>query len=204
MAARGKGKGYQGMNWIRQEKRLAIYLRDGLACVYCGAALEDGAQLTLDHLLPHSQGGGNEASNLVTACKQCNSSRGNRPVNDFVAACAAYLNHDVRPEDIMAHIGTVIHRPLPMAEARELRARRRAEEKNESSVSRKRVSGPGEGLASRECLWYQGPEGAGPENRRCKFSAPRESGAGVGSKGSSPESLEEGVLGSGGLPRKGG
>lgn len=32
----------QGMNWIRKDKRLAIYMRDGMACVYCG--------LTLDHL----------------------------------------------------------------------------------------------------------------------------------------------------------
>ncbi|KKK72946.1 hypothetical protein LCGC14_2898780, partial [marine sediment metagenome] len=35
----------QGMNWIRPEKRLAIYLRDGLACCYCGATVEDGTKL---------------------------------------------------------------------------------------------------------------------------------------------------------------
>src|SRR5438128_11454104 len=34
----------QGMNWIRPEKRLALYLRDGLACCYCGEAVEDGAK----------------------------------------------------------------------------------------------------------------------------------------------------------------
>lgn len=32
---------WQGMNWIRQEKRYAIYLRDGLACVWCKATIED-------------------------------------------------------------------------------------------------------------------------------------------------------------------
>ncbi len=57
-----------GMNWIRREKRLALHLRDGLVCVYCGAAGEDGGQLTLDHLRPVSKGGTNDASNLVTAC----------------------------------------------------------------------------------------------------------------------------------------
>ena len=54
--ARSKGK-WAGMNWIRKEKRLSIYLRDGLACVWCGQAVEDGIKLTLDHLIPHSPRG---------------------------------------------------------------------------------------------------------------------------------------------------
>ena len=57
---------WQGMNWIRQEKRLAIYLRDGMSCAYCGASVEGGAQLSLDHVKPHSRGGSNAAANLVT------------------------------------------------------------------------------------------------------------------------------------------
>lgn len=65
----------QGMNWIRQEKRLAIYLRDGEACTYCGATSATDI-MTLDHLLPHVAGGTNRESNLVTCCKTCNSSRG--------------------------------------------------------------------------------------------------------------------------------
>jgi 5-methylcytosine-specific restriction endonuclease McrA len=77
MNARARGD-WQGMNWIRQEKRLAIYLRDGCACVWCGAKVEEGAQLTLDHVRCHSAGGSNAASNLVTACKRCNDSRGAR------------------------------------------------------------------------------------------------------------------------------
>jgi 5-methylcytosine-specific restriction endonuclease McrA len=73
------------MNWIRQDSRLAIYLRDGMKCAYCGTGVEDGAQLTLDHIRPWSKGGCNHATNLVTSCKTCNSSRGNRPVTDFAA-----------------------------------------------------------------------------------------------------------------------
>ena len=45
---------------------MAIYMRDGLACAYCGAAVEDGAQLSLDHITPDSLGGDNQADNLVT------------------------------------------------------------------------------------------------------------------------------------------
>lgn len=36
MARSTRKADWQGMNWIRQDKRLAIYLRDGLACVWCG------------------------------------------------------------------------------------------------------------------------------------------------------------------------
>lgn len=70
------GNGGQGHNWIRPEKRLAIYRRDGLACVYCRRS---GLALTLDHLTPRSQGGTNDATNLVTACVRCNSRRNKTP-----------------------------------------------------------------------------------------------------------------------------
>lgn len=124
MAARGLGSRYQGRNWLRPEKRLAIYLRDGLACAYCGEGIEDGAELSLDHLRPHSQGGGNEAGNLVTACRRCNSARGDRLVAQFAAHVASYLNHDATAEAITAHIGRCTARVLPLAEARGLLARR--------------------------------------------------------------------------------
>jgi 5-methylcytosine-specific restriction endonuclease McrA len=83
-AAERKEK-WQGMNWIRQTSRLAIYLRDGCSCKYCGAGVEDGVQLTLDHLTPWSKGGCNSAHNLITCCKACNSARGAREVVDFAS-----------------------------------------------------------------------------------------------------------------------
>lgn len=67
------------MRWIRPEKRKAIYLRDGLECVYCG----DSDRLTLDHICPRVKGGNNGARNLVTACLSCNSSRQDRSVREF-------------------------------------------------------------------------------------------------------------------------
>lgn len=120
-AAREK---HQGMNWIRQEKRLAIYLRDGMACVYCGAAVEDGATLTLDHVHPVSRGGSNDATNLVTCCSRCNSSRGARSVAEFADAVAGYLNHGTDPAEIVAHVRRTARRVLPVAEAKALIARR--------------------------------------------------------------------------------
>ena len=92
MTVRQKGI-WQGMNWIRQEKRLAIYLRDGLACAYCGDSVENGARLTLDHILPASKGGSNDDTNLITCCERCNKSRGNRSIGRWTKAVADYLNH---------------------------------------------------------------------------------------------------------------
>lgn len=95
---------WKGMNWLRQDKRLAIYLRDGLACMWCGQAVEDGAMLTVDHVKPASEGGSNSERNLITACTRCNFSRGNRKIDDFAGAVAGYLNHGVEPDAILASI----------------------------------------------------------------------------------------------------
>lgn len=59
---------YRGVMLSRQN----IFKRDNGACVYCGATKE----LTLDHVIPRSRGGQTTWSNLVTACKRCNSKKG--------------------------------------------------------------------------------------------------------------------------------
>lgn len=71
---------YNGGAWIRAEKRLAIYIRDGFTCLCCGTDLREAPPLgiALDHLVPKSKGGGNESTNLVTICIRCNSRRGNK------------------------------------------------------------------------------------------------------------------------------
>jgi len=121
--SRGRGE-WQGMNWIRQDKRLAIYLRDGLACAYCGHAAEEGAQLTLDHLKPHSKGGSNDETNLVTCCGKCNSSRGNRSVRGFCRAVAEYTESDAAA--IERHVRRQARRDLRQyrIEAKEMISRR--------------------------------------------------------------------------------
>ncbi len=120
---KSNGQG-QGMNFVTPKKRIALYLRDGLACCYCQQTLEDGAKLTLDHLTPHSQGGSNHETNLVTCCHKCNSSRGNRPVEEFAAKVADYLNHGATAAQILAHIAACIARPLDTKYVAALMARR--------------------------------------------------------------------------------
>lgn len=111
-----------GMNWITQVKRLAIYLRDGMACAYCGQSVEDGARLTLDHIRPRRKGINNRETNLVTACRRCNDSKNSRPVDEFAIAVAAYVNHGLVPDEIVAHVKACARRKLApfIAEARHL------------------------------------------------------------------------------------
>lgn len=73
-----------GSKWIRKEKRQAIYGRDDHCCVYCGADLRGGCA-TLDHVTARELGGGNEASNLVTARLSCNSRKQDLPLRKFLA-----------------------------------------------------------------------------------------------------------------------
>src|SRR5258708_31985057 len=115
---RSNGQG-QGMNWSRPVKRLAIYLRDGLACCYCGASIEDDAKLTLDHLRAHKSGGTNSETNLITCCHRCNSSRGARSWKVFAAKVAGYLNHGITPAAIIAHIDNTRYRTLDLAAAQQ-------------------------------------------------------------------------------------
>ena len=66
------------VKWKRQVKysRSNVFLRDGYICQLCGA--EPGIQrLSLDHVVPRSKGGKTSWYNVVTACKACNSRKGN-------------------------------------------------------------------------------------------------------------------------------
>ena len=110
------------MGWISQEKRLAVYLRDGLCCCWCGYAIEDDVLLTLDHLICRCEGGSDKARNLITACTRCNHNRGNRPAKEFAVAVGLYL--DVPANKIVEHIETTRRRPLDQAAAVALIRRR--------------------------------------------------------------------------------
>lgn len=78
----GRNGTWQGSKWIRKDLRLAIYLRDGGCCVYCGST----DRLTLDHVRPVNKGGGNEPANLATSCLSCNSARADRSYREWLGA----------------------------------------------------------------------------------------------------------------------
>lgn len=88
--ARRDGRHQPRGQWIRREKRLALYLRDEFTCQYCGANLHaaDPADITLDHLAPRSRGGHNGQDNLVTACRSCNCARQDKPLHRWITDAA--------------------------------------------------------------------------------------------------------------------
>lgn len=51
-------------------------------CDYCGDWLAD----TVDHVIPRAAGGRDNPSNLVSACRACNTAKGDRPAESFRSA----------------------------------------------------------------------------------------------------------------------
>jgi hypothetical protein len=63
----------------RQLQVMRLIARDGDSCVWCSTQLPL-EKITLDHVVPYSQGGSNHLGNLLLACGSCNSKRGHRSV----------------------------------------------------------------------------------------------------------------------------
>jgi len=59
---------YKSVMMTRQN----IFKRDRNTCQYCGAK----DHLTLDHVIPKSRGGKSNWDNLITACRRCNTRKG--------------------------------------------------------------------------------------------------------------------------------
>lgn len=78
-----------------QFTRANIYARDKYACQYCGISYST-SELTFDHVLPVSRGGGRTWENIVTCCIDCNRAKGSRTPEEAgmtlrrVPACPKY------------------------------------------------------------------------------------------------------------------
>lgn len=59
---------------ISRRLRYEILRRDNHTCRYCGTSAPD-APLTVDHVIPRALGGGDDPTNLVTACRDCNAGK---------------------------------------------------------------------------------------------------------------------------------
>jgi hypothetical protein len=64
---------YSNNNFTRR----ALVKRDNSHCMYCNKKLSP-SQVTIDHVLPKSQGGATSFSNCVVACHFCNNKKANR------------------------------------------------------------------------------------------------------------------------------
>ena len=59
---------------ISKRLRYEVLRRDNHACRYCGIAAPQ-VVLTVDHVIPVTLGGSDEPSNLVAACRDCNTGK---------------------------------------------------------------------------------------------------------------------------------
>ncbi len=57
--------------------RRGVLARDRETCQYCGCQ-PGRINLTIDHVIPRSQGGNTVWDNVVTACRECNRKKGGR------------------------------------------------------------------------------------------------------------------------------
>ncbi len=83
---------------MRQDERETLRQRLQFRCGYCGVSERDvGAELTVDHFQPRSQGGLHEPENWVYCCHACNEFKGDswhpksrqrilHPLRDEIAA----------------------------------------------------------------------------------------------------------------------
>ena len=120
---RTEGKGWGGGGWVRSAKRWAIYARDGIACVYCGAGYTGPASLTLDHVVCRVNGGSNHESNLVTACNDCNATRKDQALDTFSRS------RGLDPALVLTKIQTQTGKALDKAQGQALYAAARAANK---------------------------------------------------------------------------
>jgi 5-methylcytosine-specific restriction endonuclease McrA len=59
--------------------RREVFRRDNYICQYCGKQTQD---LTIDHVVPRSQGGLHTWENVVAACPVCNHKKGGRSLHE--------------------------------------------------------------------------------------------------------------------------
>lgn len=101
-----------GRKTIMPFKKSVVYLRDDYVCQYCGRKLDRG-ECTLDHVIPKVRGGKSSYVNCVTACKSCNTKKGDKTTIKPVVMPKGITVYDyirMRSEDaakLLNDIGTI-------------------------------------------------------------------------------------------------
>ncbi|WP_316979544.1 HIT domain-containing protein [Shumkonia mesophila] len=73
--------------------RYKVLMRAKGRCEACGVSNQERA-LQVDHILPRTQGGSNDLSNLQALCSTCNAQKLDRDITDFHSAHEAYQLRD--------------------------------------------------------------------------------------------------------------
>ena len=67
---------------MTEGKRQAIYARYHGHCAYCGEHIKQ-KNMTVDHYVPQSKGGGNNIENLMPCCSRCNTMKTSDSLESF-------------------------------------------------------------------------------------------------------------------------
>jgi len=82
-----RGEQYQKGTLFGTELRAFLLNKWGGKCVYC----EKEGPLEVEHLVPRARGGSNRVSNLIVACRACNTKKGTLNLEEFLSKKAAQL-----------------------------------------------------------------------------------------------------------------
>ena len=87
-------------DYVQMERRPAftrfnVFLRDRWDCQYCGEKFST-SELTFDHVVPKSRGGRTSWDNIVTACQDCNLTKGARLPRE----CGMHPLHEPRQPSV--------------------------------------------------------------------------------------------------------
>lgn len=66
---------------ISKKLRFEVFKRDSFRCQYCGRSAPD-VILEVDHIKPIKEGGTDDITNLITACRDCNQGKKDRLLDD--------------------------------------------------------------------------------------------------------------------------
>jgi 5-methylcytosine-specific restriction endonuclease McrA len=80
--------------------RLAVLKRDCYHCSYCGHFVRPN-NITVDHIIPKSRGGGSTFANCVAACRDCNRRKANKTPEE---AEMKLLVEPITPRGYLYHI----------------------------------------------------------------------------------------------------
>lgn len=104
---------------IETAKRKKIAERDGWSCHYCAISGDkfggpDGHGWHIDHKHPWSQGGSDDLSNLVLACRSCNLQKSDTPYEVFIHSAfdiGRLVLHEFEPfqDLIISDRGSSVH-----------------------------------------------------------------------------------------------
>jgi 5-methylcytosine-specific restriction endonuclease McrA len=91
--------------------RVNIYARDSYRCQYCGHKASI-SELTYDHVIPRSQGGTTDWTNIVSCCYECNRKKGGRTPKQ---AGMTLLSHPHQPNWVPAVTIRISLKSMPEA-----------------------------------------------------------------------------------------